>query len=274
MLSATAMRCAVLGRPIAHSLSPAMHRAAYARLELDWTYDACEVGEQDLPAFVAGLDDSWRGLSLTMPLKRAVLPLLDEVSPVASQVGAANTVVLERGRLLGDNTDVGGVVAALAEAGCTSAARAVVVGAGATARSTLVALLRLGLTELHVVARDEMRAGPLVAHARGAGVATTLGPLGAAVPGPVEVLVSTLPGDAGVALPDDLLAAAAVVFDVAYEPWPSPLLARASELGASTVDGIALLAHQALLQVEAMTGSQVPVEELRSAALTALGSRR
>ena len=92
------MRCAVLGRPIAHSLSPAMHRAAYARLELDWTYDACEVGEQDLPAFVAGLDDSWRGLSLTMPLKRAVLPLLDEVSPVASQVGAANTVVLERGR--------------------------------------------------------------------------------------------------------------------------------------------------------------------------------
>ena len=274
MLSATAMRCAVLGRPIAHSLSPAMHRAAYARLGLDWTYDACEVGEQDLPAFVAGLDDSWRGLSLTMPLKRAVLPLLDEVSPVASQVGAANTVVLERGRLLGDNTDVGGVVAALAEAGCTSAARAVVVGAGATARSTLVALLRLGLTELHVVARDEMRAGPLVAHARGAGVATTLGPLGAAVPGPVEVLVSTLPGDAGVALPDDLLAAAAVVFDVAYEPWPSLLLARAFELGASTVDGIALLAHQALLQVEAMTGSQVPVEELRSAALTALGSRR
>lgn len=268
------MRCAVLGRPIAHSLSPAMHRAAYARLGLDWTYDAYEVGEEGLPAFIAGLDGTWRGLSLTMPLKRAVLPLLDEVSPVATQVGAANTVVLERGRLLGDNTDVGGVVAALAQAGCTSAARAVVVGAGATAESALVALHQLGLAELHVVARDATRAGAMVASARGAGVATTVGDLGSPGSGPVDVLVSTLPGDAGVAPPDELLAAAGVVFDVAYDPWPSPLLVRASELGVATVDGIALLAHQAVLQVEAMTGSRVPVEELREAALAALGSRR
>jgi shikimate dehydrogenase len=267
------MRCAVLGRPIAHSLSPAMHRAAYARLGLDWTYDAYEIGEEDLPDFVAGLDDSWRGLSLTMPLKRAVLPLLDEVSPVAAQVGAANTVVLERGRLLGDNTDVGGVVAALAEAGCTSAARAVVVGSGATAESTLVALHHLGLAELHVVARDANRAEPLAASARAAGVATTVADLGTGAPGAVDVLISTVPGSAGLVLPDDLLADAAVVFDVAYEPWPSPLLDRAAELGVATVDGIALLAHQAVLQVEAMTGSQVPVEELRDAALGALASR-
>jgi shikimate dehydrogenase len=268
------MRCAVLGRPIAHSLSPAMHRAAYARLGLDWTYEAHDVGEDELPAFVAGLDDGWRGLSLTMPLKRAVLPLLDEVSPVAAQVGAANTVVIERGRLLGDNTDVGGVVAALAGVGCTRTTRAVVVGAGATAESTLVALQQLEVAELHVVARDRERAEPLVAGARAAGIATTVGGLDQPGPGPVDVLVCTLPGGTGAVLPDALLGAAAVVFDVAYDPWPSPLLTRAAELGATTVDGIALLASQAVLQVEAMTGSRVPVEELRRAALGALGSGR
>lgn len=267
------MRCAVLGRPVAHSLSPAMHRAAYARLGLDWTYEAHDVGADELPAFVAGLDKGWRGLSLTMPLKRAVLPLLDEVSPVAAQVGAANTVVLERGRLHGDNTDVGGIVGALAEVGCTDVVRAVVVGAGATAGSTLVALQQLGVEELHVVARDPVRAEPLVAAARASGLSATAGGLDSPGPEAIDVLVSTLPGAAGAGLPVSLLGAAAVVFDVAYEPWPSPLLDRATGLGAATVDGIALLAHQAVLQVEAMTGSRVPVEELRNAALGALGSR-
>lgn len=273
LTSATSMRCAVLGRPIRHSLSPAMHRAAYARLGLDWTYDAHEIGADELPAFVAALDSTWRGLSLTMPLKRAILPLLDEVSPVAAQVGAANTVVVERGRLLGDNTDVGGVEAALAEVGCSRPRRAVVVGAGATAQSTLVALQRLGLLELHVLARDRERAEALVANARAAGVATTVGWLDQPGPEAADVLVSTLPGSTGTVLPQALLGAAAVVFDVAYEPWPSPLLVRAAELGATTVHGVSLLAHQAALQVEAMTGSLVPVDELRRAALGALGSR-
>lgn len=267
------MRCAVLGRPIAHSLSPAMHRAAYAFLGLDWTYDAHDVGEEELAVFVAGLDDSWRGLSLTMPLKRAVLPLLDEVSPVAAQVGAANTVVLEHGRRRGDNTDVGGIVAALAEAGCTRAARAVVVGAGATAQSALVALQQLGLAELHVAARDPRRAEQLVADARAAGITTTVGELESPGPATFDVLVSTVPGAAVAVLPDSLLGTMAVVFDVAYDPWPSPLLTRARQLEATTVDGVALLAHQAVLQVEAMTGSRVPVDELRRAALAALGSR-
>jgi shikimate dehydrogenase len=251
-----------------------MHRAAYVQLGLDWSYDAYDVGVDDLPAFVAGLDDSWRGLSLTMPLKRAVLPLLDEVSPVASQVGAANTVVLERGRLLGDNTDVGGVVAALAEVGCTRASTAVVVGAGATAESVLVALQQLGLERLHVVARDPGRAAPLVTAAQAAGVDTTAGPLDGPTPGAVDVLVSTLPGSAGVELPDALVAAARVVFDVAYDRWPSPLLARAGEAGAATVDGLALLAQQAVLQIELMTGSLVPADLLRSAALDAMGLQR
>jgi shikimate dehydrogenase len=271
--TAPPVRCAVLGRPIAHSLSPVMHRAAYASLGLDWTYAAHDVGIDELPAFVAGLDDSWRGLSLTMPLKRAVLPLLDEVSAVASQVGAVNTVVRERGRLIGDNTDVGGAVAALAEAGCTSAPSAVVVGAGATAESVLVALQQLGLERLHVVARDAGRAAPLVTAAQSAGVLATAGPLDGVAPA-ADLLVSTVPGSAGVVLPDALVGAAAVVFDVAYDPWPSPLLARVAGSGATTVDGLALLTHQAVLQVELMTGSLVPAALLRSAALEALGPQR
>jgi shikimate dehydrogenase len=250
-----------------------MHRAAYRLLGLDWTYDAVDLGADELPGFVATLDDSWRGLSLTMPLKRAVLPLLDEVSPLVSQVGAANTVVVDRGRLLGDNTDVGGVVASLAGAGCTQVSEAVLVGAGATAESALVALQSLGLRRLGVLARSAERALPLVRRAESAGVVATLGALDDARPRHADVLVCTLPGDAGVTLPEQLVAASAVVFDVAYDPWPSPLLARAEQLGAATVDGIALLAAQAALQVEAMTGSRVPVEDLRVAALAALGSR-
>ena len=102
------MRCAVLGSPIAHSLSPVLHRAAYAHLGLDWTYDAVEVGSPGLQAFVESLDESWRGLSLTMPLKRAVVPLVDSLDEWAQLAGAANTLLLENGRRLGFNTDVPG----------------------------------------------------------------------------------------------------------------------------------------------------------------------
>jgi hypothetical protein len=105
----------VLGRPIAHSLSPSLHRAAYAALGLDWRYDAVDVGEPELPGFLDALGSEWAGLSLTMPLKTAVLPLLDEVSALARDVAAANTVLLRDGRRHGDNTDVPGIVAALAE---------------------------------------------------------------------------------------------------------------------------------------------------------------
>src|SRR4051794_12969885 len=105
-VSRTSRRAAVLGSPIAHSLSPALHRAAYIELGLDWTYDAIECDEAALPAFVQSLDASWVGLSLTMPLKRAVLPLLAEMSETVRLTGAANTVLFRDGRTVGDNTDV------------------------------------------------------------------------------------------------------------------------------------------------------------------------
>ncbi|MEV4258880.1 hypothetical protein AB0J52_37460, partial [Spirillospora sp. NPDC049652] len=126
-------RAAVLGSPVAHSLSPVLHRAAYAGLGLDgWSYDAFEVGEDALEGFLAGLDGSWRGLSLTMPLKRVALSLADSVSELAAKVGGANTLVLRDGRRAADNTDVHGIVTALREAELDGAASALVLGGGAT----------------------------------------------------------------------------------------------------------------------------------------------
>lgn len=265
-------RCAVIGSPVAHSLSPVMHRAAYDHLGLDWTYQAIALDAGALPEFLAALDPSWRGLSLTMPLKRAVLPLLDEVSPTAAEVGAANTVLFERGRRFGDNTDVPGMVAALAERGVSGVHSAAVLGTGATAASAVCALARLGVRELTVRGRDQVGATALASLATSRGMSVAVAPLLAA--DPVDLLVSTVPG---FALPEDaagLVQRAAVVFDVSYDPWPSRLLDAADVAGRRTVTGIDLLAHQAVLQVRAMAGRSVPVDVLRGAALAALGSPR
>src|SRR4051794_9505257 len=157
-LPPTSRRCAVLGSPIAHSLSPVLHRAAYVDLGLDWSYDAVEVAEDRLAAFLDGLDAEWRGLSLTMPLKRAVLPLLDHVEEGAARAGGANTVLLGAGRRVGHNTDVPGAVAALRERGVMSVDSATVLGGGATAASVLLALADLGCRDATVVVRAIGRA--------------------------------------------------------------------------------------------------------------------
>src|SRR3954453_16390356 len=140
----TGQRCAVLGTPIEHSLSPVLHRAAYRELGVDWSYDAVQLTEPGLEEFLEGLDDSWRGLSLTMPLKRAVVPLLDEVSEIVSLAGAANTLLLDAGRRSGDNTDVPGAVSALRERWDGAVTSAVVLGGGATAAAVGLALAELG----------------------------------------------------------------------------------------------------------------------------------
>ena len=144
-MSTPTRRAAVLGSPIAHSLSPVLHRAAYAELGLaHWSYDRFEVDEAALPGFLDGLDGSWAGLSLTMPLKRAILPLLDGISDTAASVEAVNTVVFtDDGRRIGDNTDIPGMIAALRERGVDKVDSAAVLGAGATASSALAALSRI-----------------------------------------------------------------------------------------------------------------------------------
>ena len=270
------VHCAVLGSPIAHSLSPVLHRAAYAELGLGWTYEALDVGGDDLDRLVGSLQPSWRGLSLTMPLKRVVLPLLDEVSEVAAPAGAANTVVLAGGVRYGDNTDVPGAAAALRERYAGPVDEVVVLGGGATAASVLLAMTDLGCARAHVMVRDPARAADTVAavarHAHAP--AMTVGPLDGPTP-TADVLVSTIPGTAQT---PDLVDRAlprvrGAVFDVVYDPWPSRLLTAAASR-AVLVHGLDLLAHQAALQVRLMTGREVSVDVLRDAGLTALGVAR
>jgi shikimate dehydrogenase len=276
-------RCGVLGRPIAHSLSPALHRAAYAQLGLDWEYDAHDVGEDELAGFLAGLDATWRGLSLTMPLKRAVMPLLDEVSRTAREAGGANTVVLDRGRLLGDNTDVPGVVAALRERVAGSPQSALVLGGGATAASVLLGLADLGCERATLLVRDPRRAAetleavhrhptpPVMTVARLADLEA--GTVHAPAHPAVDLLVSTVPVEAQTAAVLEAAAEAGAVFEVVYDPWPTPLAAAAVGAGVPLVDGLDLLAHQAVLQVRLMTGGRVAVGVLRDAGRAELARR-
>ena len=254
-------RLAVLGSPIAHSKSPLLHAAAYRVLELDWTYDAIEVDEGALGPFIESLDDEWRGLSLTMPLKRAVLPLLTSVDPVASLTGAVNTVLLAGGERRGFNTDVYGVWAALRGSGHTSFDRVAIVGGGATAASVLVAVDQLGAEEVSIFVRTAANAAPIVELGNALGLDITVEPIGGHVD--ADAVVSTLPG--GV-IHSSTFASGALLFDIAYDPWPSALAASWS---GPVVSGLEMLIHQAHAQVAAfVTGS--PAGELPDGVLPAM----
>jgi shikimate dehydrogenase len=274
------MKAAVLGQPIAHSLSPVLHRAAYRALGFtDWTYEAVECDEAGLAAFVDSRDASWAGLSLTMPLKRAVLPLLDRTDHLATATGGANTVVFRPEGRHGYNTDVQGIVDALTEAGAPAPGSVTIVGAGATACSALAAVGELGATGADVVVRDPARAAGLLATAALLGLTVRLRrweelEQPAAVAG--SLLISTVPAGAA----DDYAervrrtrSAPATVMDVVYHPWPTPLAQAAAAAGAVVASGYAMLLHQAAAQVELMTGKPAPVEEMRAAGEAELARR-
>lgn len=271
------MKAAVLGSPIAHSLSPVLHLAAYQALGLTgWSYEAIECGETGLPALLAGCGPEWAGLSLTMPLKRAVLPLLDETEPLAGEVGAANTVVFSEGARHGYNTDVPGMITALCEAGVTGPGgppSVLILGGGATACSALGAVRGLGVTETLVAVRDPGRTAGLLAAAGRMGVRVTLTALTSPVSQQPDVLISTLPAGAADSCAQRIAAGELrprCVFDVVYHPWPTPLATAARAAGAVAVNGFALLLHQAAEQVSLMTGKPAPVEAMRAAGLARL----
>ena len=269
------MRCAVLGSPIAHSLSPAMHRAAYAELGLDWSYDQFDVTTDALPGFLDGLGPEWRGLSLTMPLKRAVMPLADEHDEWSLRTGAANTLVLAQGHRAAANTDVPGARAALEERGLHSVPRAVVLGGGATATSVLLALTGLGCTSARLLVRDPARAEETVAAVSAHPQAPRLdvGVIDDARSVGADLVVSTVPASAQSARLLDALEQVPAVFEVVYDPWPTPLSQAARASGRVLVTGVDLLAHQAVLQVGLMTGGEVSATTLREAALAELDRR-
>ncbi|GAB3212269.1 shikimate dehydrogenase [Marinactinospora thermotolerans] len=274
-------RAAVLGSPIAHSLSPVLHRAAYAELGLagEWTYDRYECAEDGLAAFLEGCDDSWAGLSLTMPLKRVALALADEVEETAAQVGGANTIVFRDGRRHAANTDVTGIVEALREAGVTRVRTATILGAGATAASALAAVRRLGATEpgaVTVLARYLGRTAGISEAAERMGARIAIAPLGGlAAHLDVDLVVSTLPEGAADDFAGEIAASRASVFDVVYASWPTGLARAASAAGRTVVGGFPMLLHQAVAQVELMTGcSPVPVAAMREAGESELHRRR
>jgi shikimate dehydrogenase len=274
------VKAAVLGSPIAHSLSPVLHHAGYAALGLTgWSYTAIECAEAGLPDLLASCGPGWAGLSLTMPLKRAVLPLLDTVDPVAADTGGANTVIFDGDQRHGYNTDVAGMVAALAEAGVTTPKSAVILGAGATACSAVAALRDLGLTTVTVAVRDPARTGDLRAVAARLGVEVTVTPLAdqrAGVLPPPDLLISTLPAGAADFLTEGSVAGVPVppcVFDVVYAPWPTRLARATQQAGATVVGGFELLLHQAAGQFELMTGRPAPLEPMRQAGQAELDRR-
>lgn len=236
-------RLAVLGSPIAHSKSPLLHSAAYRQLGLDWSYEAIEVTAEGLREFVESRDESWRGLSLTMPLKHHVIPLLTESDPIVTLTGAANTLVLNGMR--GFNTDVFGITEAFRRNGVPRLDRVQILGGGATAASALAAVAQLGAKEVAFTLRDPAKIVALepLAAALGVAIAETV---------EADAVISTLPGHADhtfVIAPE--LRESAVLFDVAYDPWPSRLAAQWS---APVISGLEMLTLQALAQVRIFVG--------------------
>jgi len=265
------MRCAVIGSPVAHSLSPVLHRAAYDWLGLDWTYERHETGAEQVTAFVAGLGPDWRGLSATMPCKRAILAL-GVGDEVVTALGVANTVIFDgapgvRATTRIRNTDVTGLRFLLAGVGLEYGAGVQIFGNGATARSALFALAGLGVGRAWVRARDDAKTASLAADAAAWGIEVVPGT------GPADWLVSTVPGAVGAAWFAPVTGLS-FVFDIVYDPWPTPLATAAAARGLTTLTGLDLLAAQAVGQVGLMTGRGVPFELLREAAERGMVARR
>lgn len=268
------MRCAVLGDPISHSLSPVLHRAGYAAAGLDWEYDAHRVPAGGLAGFLSGLDDTWRGLSLTMPLKREAVGLATTLSDRARMAGAANTLVLAGRGVFADNTDIPGAMAALRERYDGPIEAATILGGGATATSTGLALCDLGARRITLLVRSPDRAAESVAaiSAHPSGPTVAVGSLAEGFP-TGEVLISTVPVDAQV---DELVGRCTdvpVLFEVLYDPWPTPLAVAARADGRVLVGGLDLLVHQAALQFEQFTGVTPPLGAMRAAGEAELATR-
>lgn len=271
-LSDAGWRCAVLGSPISHSLSPALHRAAYAELGLTgWTYGRFEVTEDELANFVAGCNGNWRGLSLTMPLKSAALELGD-VDSLARFAGSANTLIFDGLRRTLYNTDIGGLVWAVQRVSAAPPVQVAILGSGATARSAVLSAADLGARSLTIMARDLGKAEQLVALGSALDMDVQLVSWAADLPA-ADLLISTVTSGAVDRIAEPIARSAPLVFDVIYEPWPTALGKAARQAGASVINGLDLLVGQALGQIELMTGRTVAAEVLYAAGRAALAGR-
>jgi shikimate dehydrogenase len=281
-VSSEVRRAAVLGKPVAHSLSPVLHGAAFAALGLTgWTYERIETAADELPRLVDGLGAEWVGLSVTMPGKRAALDHAGEVTPRAAAVGAANTLVRTAKGWLADCTDVDGVTGALRAAGGyvpppgNDTGTAIVLGAGGTAAAAVVGLAALGVGQVRLVLREPARAGETLDAAKRASLDVDVQRWSevdfAALAAGAAVLVNTVPPDA-VSPHVAELAGIPHVLDVIYHPWPTPLAEAVAARGGRLATGLDMLLHQAFGQVEHFTGRPAPRAAMRDALRAATGN--
>ncbi len=255
---------AVLGNPIGHSRSPALHRAAYRLLGAPYSYDARNIQVPELSQLLDQVrrEGNWYGLSVTMPLKNEAYALVDQRTGIATALGAVNTIVCttdDAGQvhLLGDNTDVAGIENALRYAGVRERPRAAILGGGGTAVSALAALARLKASSTTVFVRNLAKADEILAVAAQVGIETDVATfeVAAAALAGFDVVISTLPPHAADGLAADFSAArqhldGALLLDVAYDPWPSALGAAWADSGGNVVAGIEMLLYQGVEQVK------------------------
>lgn len=251
---------AVLGSPIDHSLSPRLHRTAYGLLDVLFDYGRVELGSGELGAWLESIDSSWRGVSLTMPLKREILPFLTTRSTLVDQLGVANTVVFEYvdgvRQLNGYNTDVDGIVRSVTSFHSVRPATATILGGGATAVSALYSAFLLGARAFTVYLRDVTRAGDLVALTSALGADIDVHPLAHIARAPhQEFVISTLPGGAANGIELTPASASSVLFDVAYDPWPSRIAGTWRAANGVAFSGLDMLVEQAISQVRLFIGN-------------------
>lgn len=248
------LKFAVLGSPVSHSLSPKLHAAAYKHLGLDFEYSAIEIAENNFEAFMDSLDSTWRGFSVTMPLKRLAYEYAGERDELATKLGVANTLYLANDdRKSGgsqsqmrswraSNTDVVGILEALRS---VKAERAIVLGSGATAKNCVYALSVLGISQVTVAARNQAAAIEIVREFNSPDVsARSIQLSDISESADYDLVINTVPGD-----PEPLLSPTGVLFEVSYNPWPTKLAAAWLESGRRVIPGIDMLIHQAVAQV-------------------------
>jgi shikimate dehydrogenase len=261
----------ILGRPVAHSLSPVMHNAAFSHLGLNAVYVAFPV--TDVRKAVAGLRGlGICGVSVTIPFKEEIIPLLDELDPRAAEIGAVNTVVNQEGRLIGYNTDWLGAVTALTARISLKGRHALILGAGGASRAIAYGLSQEGAS----VTLTDLDAARAAALARDLGAEAI--PPEAVDHCPAAILVNAtpvgmIPEVDGIPINPDLLSRFEVVMDIVYQPLATRLLKEAQARGAATIDGLQMLIHQGAAQFELWTGREAPVEVMAQAARKTLGKK-
>lgn len=273
--------CAVIGSPVAHSLSPCMHNAAFEAADLNYVYVAFLV--EDVASCLNGMRSmaGFRGMSVTIPHKRAVMPHLDDIEPMARHVGSVNTITNENGRLIGSTTDGPGTLRAFREARVDPAGKRVLfLGSGGAVRAVAFAFAELTkASAITILGRTPSRVDELVADLTAAGASHVQGgPLAGELERAMRehdiviqgTSVGMEPDEGESIVPAHLLRRDQVVFDMVYRPHETRLIRDALRAGCTVIHGIEMLIHQAALQFENWTGVPAPIDAMRAAVARAL----